>query len=238
MLTGKGRREARRTHWIDHLGRYSLIPEFMRPLLGGGIPRIAQGLWWYEQHQERQQRGPFLIVVDHSTRATHTLHPPPYIPPPCFQGNTLGSTGSSRAVRGAGGRGRGGALLTWQLEGEDEDGMNFPNQTRATLDAQEWEDPCRPGAISAILRQGPCFFSGPVNALWVRYLFFLSFTDSQVCEPLRQSLSLFDARVILHEEGESGGGDSEAYWSLDRTDCVVTSSTLIAYYPCARDEPV
>lgn len=42
---------ARRTHWTVHLGRHSLIPEFMRALLGEGGrvdgkgPRIAQGEW-------------------------------------------------------------------------------------------------------------------------------------------------------------------------------------------------
>lgn len=41
-------REARRTHWTGHLGRYSLIPEFMRRLLGGDKrrgPHIGQGDW-------------------------------------------------------------------------------------------------------------------------------------------------------------------------------------------------
>lgn len=50
-------------------------------------------------------------------------------------------------------------LLTWQPEWERgrNEGMNLPNQTRATSGARKREDPCLPLAISAVLRPRPGF---------------------------------------------------------------------------------
>lgn len=89
---------------------------------------------------------------------------------------------------------------------EGDEGMNFPNQTRATSKAREREDPCRRCPISAMLRPNPGLFSGPVNA-FMGTVFFLGFTDRQVCVPLCQSLSLVVAGVIQYSRnGETGRG--------------------------------
>lgn len=112
-------------HWTVHLGRYSLIPEFMRPLPdcwgGGGAqrrgPHKTREIGDMSHHSK--QRRPFLVVVGHSTFARFCSPSPSPSPvvvshrkPLLEPAHTLGSTMSSRADRGCCGLlVRGGALF-------------------------------------------------------------------------------------------------------------------------------